>query len=548
MGGLPWIEDVTRALEQGRPERAWDRVARLWHEGPARQRHQARRTLSTLALRLPEAAWTPERRSLAKDLGIERAPAPARVGRLAFPVVGAGEGRFVEVWVRPGEGADGDTLSASLDPTTRRACEQALAAARARTDRVGALDVRFDPPDGWSGASCGLAVALAACSCLLAMPLDPLLLATGQVDLAGRVLPVGRVAEKLRLRHEARPHGRVLVAQGDDPDLPWVHAVCDLAAAADVAALRRDSDLYQALRQAQDADKQGDWLQAARLAERLVDLPDLTDAERLSMLVLLLAAGNHAADPQMHARWRARLDALLDATTDQEDLARALGSRLVGAVDSLDPAAAEAAAALISVEDFPRPLRVHLLGPLALLRTLQGRREEALELRHQALDAAAPDERPRCLGDLADALLRLGRPTQALAACEEALDAVSSSRRRHAYLARTAAYLGLHRARALVALGLAQASRQALAPALVVAGLDPALRARLLQAELDGSLAAVHAVADGLPPGVAASPLVGALVDRSLFALGDGAAAVRLQALPAFSGLDAAEAALRLPY
>ena len=543
----PKRQEVERALEAGRPERAWDHLAHAWVMGSPVSRHQARRQLHGLAPRLPAAAWTSERRDLARALGIEPPAAPARVGRLAFPVVGMGLDRFVEVVVERTT-APTDDLPALPDRETTQACQDALLAARARTGSAARLILRFDPPEGWAGSSCGLAVALAACSCLRALPLSPLLMATGQVDPGGRVLPVGKVPEKLRLRHEARPHGRLLVADADDPELSWVIAVADLEAAEQAAALRTDVDLDEALKSVRDADDRGDWLNAARLAEALVDDPDIDDQERLTLLVLLLAASNHAADPAAHARWQARLDALLDATTDQEDLARALGSRLVGAVDSLDPAAAEAAASLISVEDFPRPLRVHLLGPLALLRTLQGRREEALELRHQALDAAAPDERPRCLGDLADALLRLGRPTEALAACEEALRAVSSSRRRHASLARTAAYLGLHRARALVAMGLAQEARQALAPALAVAGLDPALRARLLLAELNGSLAAVHAVTASLPPGVAASPLVGALVDRSLTALGDVAAAARLQALPAFAGLDAAEAALRLPY
>jgi tetratricopeptide (TPR) repeat protein len=340
----------------------------------------------------------------------------------------------------------------------------------------------------------------------------------------------------------------MLVADGDDPHLPWVIAVADLEVAEQAAALRTDLDLAEALKSVRDADDRGDWLGAARQAEALVDDPDIDDRERLTLLVLLLAAANHAADPVAGARWRQRLDTVVHVGAAGEDLARALGSRLVGAVDALDPVAADAAAALVQVEDFDAPLRVHLLGPLALLRTLQGRREEALELRRQALAAAAPDERPRCLGDLADALLRLGQPGPALDACDQALALVPVARRRHAYLARTAAYLGLHRARALAALRQRQEARAALAPALEVQGLDPALRARLLLAELDDSLAAVQVVADRLPPYTAANPLVRALLDRSRAALGDPAAAVRLRALPAFAGLDPAEVALRLPY
>lgn len=548
MSGGPTRDEVEGALARGRPEQAWDLLAREWEQGSPRARHQARRLLPGLAPRLPAAAWTSERAGLARTLGIHPPLTPARVGRLAFPVVGQGRDRFVEVVVERAPGG-ADDLPSLPDLETTQACQDALRAARDRTGSELGLCLRFDPPDGWAGASCGLAVALAACSCLRGLPLDPLLLATGQVEPGGRALPVGRVPEKLRLRHEARPHGRMLVADADDAHLPWVVAVADLEAAERAASLRGDLDLDGALGAVRAADRSGDWLGAARMAEALVDDPDVEDRERLTLLVLLLAAANHAADPAARARWQARLDDLLRTCSDPgEDLARALGSRLVGAVDALDLAAAEAAAALRPVEDFDPPLRVHLLGPLALLRSLQGRREEALDLRHQALQVCTSDERPRCLGDLADALLRLGRPDQALATCEQALGLVPVARRRHAYLARTAAYLGLHRARALAALGQRTEARAALAPALAVAGLDPALRARLLQAELDGSQAAAQAVADSLPPGVCASPLVRALLDRSRAALGDPAAAARLVAVPAFAGLDPAEAALRLPY
>ena len=79
-------------------------------------------------------------------------------------------------------------------------------------------------------------------------------------------------------------------------------------------------------------------------------------------------------------------------------------------------------------------------------------------------------------------------------------------------------------------------------------GLDPWLRAALLLAELNRDRGEVEAVRRRLPDWASKSPLLGALLDRSLASLGDPEASARLLAMRPFEGLELAEAARRLPY
>jgi hypothetical protein len=78
----------------------------------------------------------------------------------------------------------------------------------------------------------------------------------------------------------------------------------------------------------------------------------------------------------------------------------------------------------------------------------------------------------------------------------------------------------------------------------LIPGLDPALRARLLHAELTRDLAAAR----GLHQTYGAAGLLAALTHRTLARLGDGHAQAALVALPVFAGLSVEEAARRLPY
>ncbi len=554
---LPRVEG---ALAAHRPERAWDLAAEALDSSELRVRVHARQLLLALAPRLPAAAWTEARARVAAQAAITPPPVQRQVGVMAFPVIGpSGEenqegGYFVEVRVSR-EAGDEDRLQSGLDPSTRDALRCALEGARLVLGEPEArFVVMFDDIEGWQGSSAGLAVALAACSAARALSLSPLLVATGAVDAAGRVVGVGKISEKLILRREARPRAQLLVPAEDDRGYPSVIPAQTLEQA--LAGLGHTvADVSAPLRRARDLDAGGDWGGAARVAEPLIEDPNLSahllEEERLELLVILLAAANHSADEAAQARWEAQLErlvTLLDPDERGEWLARAIGSRAVRRIDRLDREGAQAILALTLGWRWRSDLQVHLLGPQALLATLSGEHDQALALRQQGAACASIDERPRCLGDLADALSRLGRAHEALAAADGALSLVRSSPRRLGYRDRTTSFLHLHRARALLALGRSEEALAALDAPLGTPGLDPWLRAALLEAELRGGLPGVLAIQQDPRLSSVRSVLVDALVDRARARLGDGDAAARLLALPIFSGLPIEEVARRLPY
>lgn len=519
-------ESVQEALEAGRPERAWELCAERWQRGDTRARHDARRLLNALAPTLPPAAWTQEREALARELGLQPAPAVAAVGQISFPVVSGQQSRFITAIVARSEGAD--DVPPGVDPSVHEALEAAREGGRH-------FSLRFVPREvEWKGASCGLAVALAARSFVRGLPISPLHSATGGVDRQGRVLPVGSIDEKLRLRHEARPWGRLLIPAVEDRqrDPVYVLPVGDLDQAWQALGHAADRDPERLVKEVH-ATHRDDPSGAARLALDLVDDPDLSDTERLFLNLVLLAAANHEADTVAQARWSVSLETQVRAGADGVELARAVGSLAVRAIDALDPVAARRALDLAQgrVADTQR---VHLDGPGALLATLEGRFDDALDLRRRNLAQAAPEEKPRCQGDLADALRRLGRLDEALEAVDEALS--QRPRRAQAYIARSRPYLHLHRARILAEQG--GHWREGLAQAKAAPGLDPALRARLLRAELTNDRAAIEREPDW--------GILAALKQRARAVLGDEDA--RRWLLQRLGGADWQEAARRLPY
>lgn len=540
------------ALDEGRPERAWDQAAAAYSSGSMRERVFARRQMAAVLDRMPEAAWTEPRRRAAEGAGLTPARPVDRIGVMAFPAVDAsGVGRFVEVRVGTAEG-DADLLPEGLDQHTTDALREALDGARhTLLDARVRFSIQMDEVHSWNGPSAGLAVALGAVSAARALPLSPLVAATGQVSASAHVHGVGLLREKLRLRHEARPHARMLVPSDEIPRHPSALPVYTLNQAMSTLGVRGQANVAEAARRASQLDAQGDWIGAARGAEAVVDDPDLTDDERLDMMVLLLAAANHLADRGAAERWSARLSAtaqILDPDEGTEGLARAIGSRVVHRIDALDPAAARRELALAEGRPWRSSSRVHLLGPAALLATLTGDLAGALDLRRAGLKRADVDQRGRCMADLGDALLRLGRAEEALELVDRALELGATSRRWTGYQDLSARYLHLHRARALAALGLPHEARAALEHPLRSPGLDPWLRAALLLAEINQDRGEVEAVRRRLPDWASKSPLVGALVDRSLARLGHAEASARLLATHPFEGLDLAEAARRLPY
>lgn len=535
-------ERVDRAVADGRPERAWEDAAAAWSDGDRADRHHAGQVLRWLAPRLPEAAWTEARRALARRVGATGSPPPAIPGRVAFPAVGGSGSRFVVARV---EASPSDDLP-DLDRRTEAAVRAALDAARALRRRPDGLRVRFDA-GGWEGSSCGLAVALAALSALDGVPVSPLVAASGAVDPAGRLQDVGADAGKADLRRQARPRARLLVPPTWSADEPALVPVADLEAAA-AAALEAGDDPDPALARVRDHDRAGRWLEAAREAEALVDHPGLDEAERQRLVVLLLLAANHGADPEARARWEARLDLARLAGRDLEAWVRAVGSRIVGYVDALDPVAAREVLGLTAAVALPPELEVHRRGPAALLATLEGRPADALALREASVAGASADERPRCLGDLSDALLRAGRPAEALAAADAGLEAADAHRRRRPYLVRTRAYLALHRGRALLALGRAEEAVTVVDAATHLPGPDPRFRLALLEAEARRESGLASRAFSALPAALQRVPLLQLLTWRTLWHLGRPELLAPPPEVPAFSGLSAEQVAARVPY
>lgn len=545
----PLREGVASALERGRPEQAWDLAATAWSEGGPQQRHEARRLLASLVGRLHPAAWTSARKRVLGPLQLTLPPGVDPVGVVAFPAVGPGGSRFlrVEVRERSGDQAE-DTLPEGLDPETRVAMRSALEAARRLLDSRRAFAVHVPEAPSWGGPSCGLATGLAAVSAARALALPVTLSASGELRPDGTVDPVGGIAEKLVLRFEARPRGRLLVSAREAVSAhPAVVRVSDLAGALEQAGLHTELDPYEVVDRVRKLDRQAQSVEAAQLAATAWEHPDLDEEDRVFLLAVLLGAANHAADAEEFARWRERADAVLAVSPATVELARCLGSQVVRRVDDLDLPGAREALQAATAFDWSRAAAPHIRGPRALVATLAGEHDLATSLRRENLRRCPSVERARCSTDLADALVREGRPEEALEVAEEGRAAAQSPSLR-GYQQTTLRYLELQRARALRDLGRVEEARAALDEVEGSGRFDLDLRAILLGAELDGTLEAVQAVVSGVPEVVQGAPLVRAILDRSLARLGDAAAAERLLALPVFTGLELDEASRRLPY
>jgi len=534
---------VDGALTAGRPERAWDRAFVAWAGGNRADRHHAGQVLRWLAARLPDAAWIDDRRAQAGRVQAVLSLSPSEPGCVAFPAVGGDASRFVQVTVTL---ADADDLPLVLDALTADAVRDALAAARRLRATESGLRVHFDAKD-WEGPSCGLAVALAAVSALDGVPISPCVAATGAVRPDGRIEDVGADHAKLELRREARPRARLLVPRSWGADEPAIVPVGDLAAAVAAATGTLD-DPEPLLQRVRTHDRAGEWIEAARVAEPLLDHPGLDEVERQRLIVLLILAANHGADPDARRRWTARLDPCRLAGRDLEAWARAVGSRVVAHVDALDPVGAREVLDLAPAERLAPDLQVHWRGPAALLATLEGRHADALVLREANVADASADERPRCLGDLADALLRVGRLDEALAAADAGLVLAREHQRRRPYLARTGVYLALHRGRALLALGRTDEALAQVHAAAPLPGPDPRFRLQLLEAEARGSPDLAERAWRSLPAGLMREPLIHLLAWRSLRRLGRPQAAGALPDVAAFRGVSEEEIGGRLPY
>ena len=548
---------VRAALEAGRPERALDHCAAAARGAPDfRVRRHAALLLAAVAPRVPVAARTSARRGAVRGLLDPWPEPPATVGAVAFPTVrgecgGCTDDCFVVARVSISAAA-GDDLPAGLDPTTRAAVQAALAAARALTQSDAGLALRVDGPGGWRGDSLGLAVALAAVSALTGRRVPHDIVATGRVTAAGRVEAVGHLPAKSTLLREARPRARMLVAQANHDQDPKRTPVSDLdGARAEVWRLGTGQDLDVALDQVRSRFKEGRWLEAAGLAASLGGQVELEDSERVELLGMQLAAANHSGDATHGTELEAELEALLAAGLRGEAAAQALGSLAVKAVDALDADTAEGLAErAISLLPADSEHLVHALGPMALVRRLQGRFEASVALRRRSLGLAHRTEHPRCLGDLSAALLNAGHPAEALAQAEAALATLDGMRRRPGYRETTRPFVRHHQARALAANGRVTEARAIFAEVAAFPGLAPSLFAHLADCALDpeAGLARVEQHQDRQPAFIRDLPIIDALYARARAQLGDARAAARLCTLLGLPGDAVHEAGRRLPY
>jgi hypothetical protein len=219
-------DEVQHRLEEfmrrGQPHRAWDFARKVLETSadPALRRALKYRFLRTfLPSKLPASFWNERRQEEARRLGLKPPPLVLRVGVVAFPVVFPvpEAGCFIAASVRFSETShDEFPNEREVDATARRAMAEALEAARRLTGEQRYFRVAIDKPfeEPVKGASCGLAVALAALSLIDDRGLGDTISATGEVTRELSVRPVSDVDRKSALRREARPLAQILCPTG----------------------------------------------------------------------------------------------------------------------------------------------------------------------------------------------------------------------------------------------------------------------------------------------------------------------------------------------
>jgi ATP-dependent Lon protease len=209
-------------------------------------------TVAELATYLGRPRFEPE--------SAERTAVPGVATGLAVTGAG-GDVLFIEATAMPGEGL---TLTGQLGDVMKESAQIALSYLRSHGPRLG-LDlstlegrrVHLHVPAGAvpkDGPSAGITMVTALASLASGRPVNPAVGMTGEVTLAGRVLPIGGVKQKLLAAHRAGLT-EVIIPARNEPDLDdlpaqvraelTVHLVSDVA---DVLALAlRPADTLEAL-------------------------------------------------------------------------------------------------------------------------------------------------------------------------------------------------------------------------------------------------------------------------------------------------------------
>jgi ATP-dependent Lon protease len=154
----------------------------------------------------------------------ERTSAPGVATGLAVTGTG-GDVLFIEATAIPGE--SGLTLTGQLGDVMKESAQIALSYLRSHADRLG-LDperlrqrIHLHVPAGAvpkDGPSAGVTMATALASLVSGRPVNAAVGMTGELTLAGRVLPIGGVKQKLLAAHRAGLT-EVIIPARNEPDL-----------------------------------------------------------------------------------------------------------------------------------------------------------------------------------------------------------------------------------------------------------------------------------------------------------------------------------------
>jgi ATP-dependent Lon protease len=155
----------------------------------------------------------------------ERTAVPGVATGLAVTGAG-GDVLFIEATAMPGE--SGLTLTGQLGDVMKESAQIALSYLRSHGDRLG-IDpsdvvgkrIHLHVPAGAvpkDGPSAGITMVTALASLISGRPVNPAVGMTGEVTLAGRVLPIGGVKQKLLAAHRAGLT-EVIIPARNEPDL-----------------------------------------------------------------------------------------------------------------------------------------------------------------------------------------------------------------------------------------------------------------------------------------------------------------------------------------
>jgi ATP-dependent Lon protease len=185
----------------------------------------------------------------------ERTAVPGVATGLAVTGAG-GDVLFIEATAMPGEA--GLTLTGQLGDVMKESAQIALSYLRSHGERFG-IDpeqlartrIHLHVPAGAvpkDGPSAGITMTTALASLISGRPVRPEVGMTGEVTLAGRVLPIGGVKQKLLAAHRAGLT-EVIIPQRNEPDLDdlpvevrdglKIHTLTDVADVLEVALSER---------------------------------------------------------------------------------------------------------------------------------------------------------------------------------------------------------------------------------------------------------------------------------------------------------------------